>query len=202
MNELSYYSRLSSGQKLKRTLSISTLNLFQTWFDILSINSSKKVLVSLLLQRLKDFGINENEINENDWNLNECINFETFLDLLANSGLYEKYLNHKNQISYNNYNYASKSPISPITTTPTITTIPKEIMIKNKTDLNDIPIKIRRESVLDLLKYVVGGGVKRVGDVKIHPKVSIKRKDTPPHYTDRFNRLKRFTQVKIFGVTQ
>lgn len=196
--EISYYSRLSSGEKLKRTISRNTLYLFETWFEILPKNSSNKVLVSLLIHRLKDMGIKDDEIYEKYWNSNDYINIDIFFDLLISSGLYEKYLKHKRFCEYDKYNYVPIPKNNKNVLYEDGNRVERDIN-NNESNNNLIKVK-RRDSVLDLFKQVLGGGIKRVGDVKIHPKEVIKRKETPPHFHEGFHHLKRITKIKIFGV--
>ena len=78
-------------QQLTRTISSHTLTLIQTWFDILPKDEEGKVFVILLIQRMEAVGLRDLMTAEQLWNPDDRVSFETFLDLMAKSGLVENY---------------------------------------------------------------------------------------------------------------
>jgi hypothetical protein len=167
-------------QRLKRTISSHTLTLIQTWFDILPKDNDGKVLVTLLLQRMEDVGLHD-LMTEKLWNPDDRVTLDTFLDLMAKSGLVENYRELRG--NFNQFNLA----------TPLIN--PDSFR-----DDSPPPIRYRTASVMDMLRDSVGGGVRRAGGVKVHPRQAIiSRKETPPLYSEKFSRIRRVTKAKVMA---
>jgi hypothetical protein len=167
-------------QRLQRTISAHTLTLIQTWFDILPADASGKVLLSLLLQRLEALGFSE-LMAHHHWNPEDRVNLDSFLDLIAKSGLVENYREAR----------GGQTPAlfcGPIPNTIDETASPP-------------PLRYRTASVLDMLRDSVGGGIKKVGCVKVHPRplAVISRKETPPLTVSRLDRLRRLSRGKVLG---
>lgn len=166
-------------QRLKRTISAHTLTLIQTWFDILPRDEAGNVSLLLLLQRLEAVGFT-NLMSQQLWNPDDRVNLDTFLDLMAKSGLIENYANVRG--NYSQFN---------LEVPPT----PAKDLDENPSP----PIRYRTASVLDMLRQSVGGGIPKNGRVKVHPKPQVvSRKETPPIHTP-ISRFRRFTRTKVMA---
>jgi hypothetical protein len=180
-------------QRLHRTISAHTLTLIQTWFHVLPVDSSGKVLLSLLLQRLEALGFSD-LMTHHHWNPDDSVTLDSFLDLIAKSGLVENYRDIKSAGS--GCGRFLRIPL------PNETTIEEESAPSSPVPPLETPRpRYRTASVLDMLRDSVGGGIQKVGCVKVHPRpLVVSRKETPPLYANRgFSRLRRLSQVKVLG---
>jgi hypothetical protein len=167
-------------QRLKRTISSHTLTLIQTWFHVLPKDSNGEVLVSLLLQRMEDVGLHD-LMTEQLWNPDDRVNLDAFLNLMAKSGLVENYREIKG-------NFERFNLVTPL------------INQDSFRETSPPPTRYRTASVMDMLRDSVGGGVRRAGGVKVHPRQAvISRKETPPMHTGKFARLRRVTRAKVMA---